>query len=124
MKKRYSETHEWVVLKGDVATIGISAHAAHELGDITFVELPELKAKLHQGDQLGTVESVKAAAEVFAPVTGTVSEVNSKLVDEPEIISQHPEAEGWMVRIAGVSSAEVDALMSEEDYEEFLHQKS
>ena len=122
--KKYTETHEWVDLTGKVATIGITAHAAHELGDITFVELPELSAKLHQGDVLGTVESVKADADVYSPASGTVSEVNTKLLDEPEIISHSPETDGWLIKLSGVNPSDLDGLMNEEDYEDHLHQKS
>ncbi len=118
--KCYSEDHEWVELVGDVATLGISAHAASELGDITFIELPAVGKGFKKGDVLCVVESVKAASDVFVPVTGTVSEVNGELEGEPGRINADAEGAGWICRIKGVNAAELTGLMSAAQYQAFL----
>lgn len=118
---RYTEQHEWVLLKGDTAIVGISAHAAKELGDITFVELPELEDEVGQGEQLAVVESVKAAADVYSPISGVVSEVNEELEDTPELVNESPEDEGWICKLTDVSSDEMDSLMDEAAYKEFCN---
>lgn len=118
--KYYSEEHEWVEVKGDVAVIGISEHAAEELGDITFVELPEVGASFKSGDTLGVIESVKAAADVYAPVSGEVVEVNEKLEDSPELINESAEEDGWICKMKNFDVSEVNALMNEGEYQEFL----
>lgn len=119
--KRYTEEHEWVELKDGEAVVGISIHAAHELGDITFVELPEVGSTFDQGDAAATVESVKAAAEVYAPIGGTVSEVNSSLEDSPETVNDGPEAAGWLFKLRDVKESDLASLMSAADYDEFAN---
>lgn len=119
--KYYTEEHEWIELKGDTATVGISEHAAEELGDITFVELPEVGTDFSQGDVLLVIESVKAAADVYAPADGTVSKVNTQLEDRPELINDGPEKEGWLCKLSGVSSDDLDGLMTTDQYQEFLN---
>lgn len=119
--KRYTEQHEWILLDGNTATVGISAHAAKELGDITFVELPELEDEVDQGEQLAVVESVKAAADVYSPATGTVCEINEELEDAPEIVNESPEEDGWICKLTNVSAEELDSLMTEEAYKEFCN---
>ena len=118
--KRYSEEHVWAAFEDGIATIGITVHAAKELGDITYVEVPELKAKYAQDDPLCVIESVKAASDVFAPVGGTVSEANARLDSDPGLINQSPEKDGWICRFKDVDAAEMKTLMTEEEYEEFV----
>jgi glycine cleavage system H protein len=122
MMKRFSEDHEWVEWDNGIATIGITAYAAEEMGDITFVELPEKGVVFAQGDSLCVVESVKAAADVFAPVGGTVAQVNQRLDESPGLINTSPEKEGWICRLVEVDESELDSLMTEEQYEQFLEE--
>lgn len=118
--KRYTEEHEWVDLRGDVAIVGITAHAARELGDITFVELPELNAQFAQGDVISVVESVKAASDVYSPVSGTVCDVNAALENSPEQLNISPEDKAWICKLKNVKKDEIDGLMLEEDYIDFI----
>ncbi|MCH5276867.1 MAG: glycine cleavage system protein GcvH [Desulfovibrionaceae bacterium] len=96
----YTDTHEWVRLDGNDAVIGITDYAQHSLGDITYVELPAVGDTLTQGAEMGTVESVKAASDLFSPVSGTVTAINEKLADHPELVNQAPYEDGWMLRVA------------------------
>lgn len=118
--KYYLESHEWVELNGDVATVGISIHAAEELGDVTFVELPETDAAVAAGDSVSVVESVKAASDIYSPVSGTISEINEELEDEPEQINEDAHGKGWIFKLSGVNAAELEKLMTEEQYAAFL----
>lgn len=118
--KYYSKDHEWVKVDGEQAYIGISAHAAKELGDITYVELPEEGSDLIVGDVLGVVESVKAASDVYSPISGTVCGVNKELDEDPSIINSSPEDEGWICKLDNIDMAELDELMEEKDYAKFL----
>ncbi|OGV52300.1 MAG: glycine cleavage system protein H [Lentisphaerae bacterium GWF2_44_16] len=118
--KYYSKEHEWVRIDGEVAVIGISEHAAHELGDITYVEPPAEDADLIVGDPLGVVESVKAASDVYAPISGTVCEVNSELEEDPGIINSSPEDKGWICKIENFDLAELEELMDEKAYAKYL----
>lgn len=118
--KYYSKEHEWVKVDGEQAYIGISAHAAEELGDITYVELPQDGADLIVGDVLGVVESVKAASDVYAPISGTVCGVNKNLDEDPSIINSSPEDEGWICKLDNIDMAELEELMDEKDYAKFL----
>ncbi len=118
--KKYTEKHEWVELDGDVATLGISAFAAKELGDITYVELPEEDDSIEKGESYCTVESVKAASDVYSPVTGTVSEINEDLEDEPEAINADAEGEAWICKVSGVDAADLDGLMDAAAYAAFI----
>ena len=120
--KRYTDQHEWVNLEDGIATVGISNHAAEELGDITFVELPELDDAIEKGGQLAVVESVKAAADVYSPITGTVSEVNESLEDSPETVNQSAEGDGWICRLTDVDASSLDDLMTEEAYSDFCNE--
>jgi glycine cleavage system H protein len=117
---QYTRSHEWVRTEGDTATIGITDHAQDELGDIVFVELPETGATFDAGDSFGTVESVKAVSDLYAPVGGEVVEVNEALSESPEKINEDPYGEGWIVKIQ--VSGEVD-LLSASDYEQFLEEE-
>lgn len=117
---RYTKDHEWVQIEGKRARIGITDHAQQELGDIVFVELPAVGSKVHRGDSLATVESVKAVGEVNAPVSGTVVAVNSALESAPETVNQSPHDTGWIVIVEPSDPAEVDTLLSAADYKKFL----
>ena len=117
---RYSEEHEWVAVDGTTATIGITDFAQDELGDIVFVELPAVGATLQRSKPLGVVESVKAVSDVYAPIGGTVTEVNGALADHPEVINEDPYGKGWMVRVRLADPSEVDGLMTAQQYGEFI----
>jgi glycine cleavage system H protein len=118
---QYTKSHEWVRTEGDTATIGITDHAQEELGDIVFVELPEEGATLDAGDSFGTLESVKAVSDLYAPVGGEVVEVNEALNDSPEKINEDPYGEGWIIKLR-VSDGGV-ALLSASDYEQLLEEE-
>lgn len=117
---RYTKEHEWVNIEGAIATIGISHHAQEALGDITFVELPAVGKALKAGAPISVVESVKAASDIYSPIAGTVSEVNSRLDEAPELINQSPEADGWICRLTNVTAADADQLMDEVAYKAFI----
>lgn len=117
---RFTKDHEWVALEGDVATVGITAYAAEQLGDVVFVEVPDVGKTLKQGDSLAVVESVKAASDVYAPISGEVVEANTQLGDEPETVNAVPEAGGWFAKIKVADASQVDALMDRAAYEEYL----
>ena len=120
MDKYYSETHEWVKTDGEEAIVGISEYAAANLGDITFVDLPREGTDLICGDSIGTIESVSASSAVFSPVSGTVTAVNHALDDDPGIINSSAEGKGWLYKLDNIDPTEVDELMSEEKYAEYL----
>jgi glycine cleavage system H protein len=120
MTTRYSRDHEWVRLDGDTATIGISSYAAEQLGDVVFVELPEIGKAVDKGAEAAVVESVKAASEVYAPVAGEVVEVNQALTDAPQTVNESPESDGWFLKLRVADKAELDELMSAEAYKEYL----
>jgi glycine cleavage system H protein len=117
---KYTKEHEWVKLEGDTATIGITDHAQSELGDITFVELPNTGLSLKKGDSAATIESVKAANDIYAPISGEVLEVNESLNDAPETINSSPYQEGWMYKLKISDPAEVEALLGASGYEDLL----
>lgn len=121
---RYTEEHEWVLVEDNVATVGITDHAQTELGDITFVELPDEDAELTAGDEACTIESVKAASPVFAPLSGQITEINNDLEENPESVNQDPYGAGWIFKIELADPAAADKLMSPEDYEAFLEKES
>ena len=120
MDKYYSKTHEWVKTDGEEAIVGISEYAAADLGDITFVDLPREGTDLICGDSIGTIESVSASSDVYSPVSGTVTAVNHALDDDPGIISSSAEGKGWLYKLDNIDPTEVEELMSEEDYAEYL----
>ena len=117
---RFTEDHEWVELDGDVATIGITAYAANQLGDVVFVETPEVGKALKAGDAFAVVESVKAASDVYAPVSGEVVEANGALAGNPETVHQDPEKDAWFAKVKVSDPAEIDKLMDREAYEKFF----
>jgi len=120
MPIRYTRDHEWIRLEGDTATVGISDYAQEQLGDVVFVELPEVGKKLVKGGDAAVVESVKAASEIFAPVGGEVIEVNGALADQPGTVNADPEGKGWFLKLKVANPADVEALMTIDAYQEFL----
>ncbi|OPZ30659.1 MAG: Glycine cleavage system H protein [Lentisphaerae bacterium ADurb.BinA184] len=118
--RRYSDEHLWVDAEGGVATVGITAYAAAELGDITFVELPEAGAVLVAGESFCVIESAKAATDVIAPCGGVVAEVNARLDDDPGLVNTSPDRDGWICRLREVKPAEIAALLDEAGYEALL----
>ena len=117
---KYTPEHEWIRVEGNVGTVGITPYAQEQLGDVVFVELPEVGRKAEQGKEIAVVESVKAASEIFAPVAGEVIEVNGALADEPGTVNADPEGEGWFLRLRVTNPTEVEALMTIDSYQEFL----
>ncbi len=117
---RFTKDHEWVSVDGDTATIGITAYAAEQLGDVVFVEVPDVGKTVKQGDGLAVVESVKAASDVYAPVAGEVTEANTRLSDAPEVVSIEPETGGWFAKLKLADPSQVDALMDRAAYEQYL----
>ena len=120
MSVRYTKDHEYVRLDGDIAVIGISDYAQRQLGDIVFVELPEIGKAVAQGAEAAVVESVKAASEVYAPLSGEVVEVNSELESAPALVNEDPEGNGWFVKLKITDAAELDTLMDADAYKAFL----
>jgi glycine cleavage system H protein len=120
---RYSKEHEWIDVKGDMATIGITDYAQHELGDVVFVELPAAGTKLVAGKTFGSVESVKAVSEIYAPANGEAVEANAALHNTPETINNDPHGAGWLVKIKLSNPAEVGALMDAATYEAYIEEK-
>jgi glycine cleavage system H protein len=117
---RYSEEHEWVRVEGNKAYIGITAFAQSELGDIVFVELPEVGSTIQQDEPFGSVESVKTVSELYAPVTGKVIEVNGELEDAPELVNSSPYEQAWMIAVELSDPAELDKLLDAEKYEQMV----
>jgi glycine cleavage system H protein len=116
----YSREHEWVKVQDDICVLGITDFAQRELGEVVFVELPEVGQVFDANDEIGTIESVKAVAEVYTPVAGEVMEVNEALNEDPELLNDDPHGDGWLVRIKFSSAADLKNLMSAEAYEEFV----
>ena len=121
---RYAKSHEYVHLEGEIATIGITDYAQKELGDVVFVELPQVGTQLDAGDELGSIESVKAVSELFAPVSGEVVEINEALADNPALVNSDPWGDGWMIRMRVGDATEVDELMTAEEYDEYIEKES
>ncbi len=117
---RYTRTHEWVRLEGDVAVVGVTDFAQSELGDITYLELPEPGATVKQGESMGVIESVKAASDIYAPVSGEVVEANKAVIDAPELVNKSPYDEAWLVKIRLSDPTELDRLMDAEAYRKYL----
>jgi len=118
MTTKFTKDHEWVTMEGDVATVGITPHAAEQLGDVVFVELPDVGKSFGQGDDMAVVESVKAASDVYAPISGEVVEVNQAIVDEPAKVNEDPAGAAWFVKLKPTSTDEFDGLMDETAYRE------
>jgi glycine cleavage system H protein len=117
---RYTKDHEWIKVEGSAGTIGITDYAQSELGDVVFAELPKVGATMKAGESFGTIESVKAVSEIFTPVSGEITEINSKLVDTPEIINKDPHGSAWLVKIRLSDPKEVSALMDAAAYETYI----
>jgi glycine cleavage system H protein len=117
---KYTEEHEWLKLKGEVATVGITVHAAELLGDVVFVQLPEVGARLAKGDGAAVVESVKAASDVYAPLAGEVVEVNQAIVDDPALVNADPQGAGWFFKLRLEDTKAMDSLMDELAYKKLI----
>jgi glycine cleavage system H protein len=117
---RYTKDHEWISVDGDVGTVGITDYAQSQLGDVVYVELPELGSKLAKSGEAAVVESVKAASEVYAPVSGEVLEVNSALEGAPATVNEDAQGRGWFLKLKLVDAAELDELMTEDQYKSFV----
>jgi glycine cleavage system H protein len=116
----YSREHEWVKVEGDVCVLGITEFAQLELGEVVFVELPETGQVFNSGDELGTIESVKAVAEIYTPVAGEVLEINDAVIEDPELLNEDPHGEGWLIRLRFSSASDLKELMNAEKYEEYV----
>ncbi|MCD8904691.1 glycine cleavage system protein GcvH [Staphylococcus chromogenes] len=117
---KYSKEHEWVKVEGNIATIGITDFAQNELGDIVFVELPEVDDEVSEGETFGSVESVKTVSELYSPVSGKITEINEDLEDEPEAVNESPYEKAWMVKVELSDESELDALMDANGYQEMI----
>jgi glycine cleavage system H protein len=120
----YTADHEWVLVEGSTATIGITYHAQKQLGDVVFVEMPEVGKKLVKEEPFGTVESVKAVSELFAPLTGKVTEINQELGDTPELVNEDPYGDAWMVKMTIDKKDELKELMKPDAYEKHIQQEA
>lgn len=119
-ERKFTDEHEWITVDGDIGTVGVSDYAQNQLGDIVFVELPEVGRALARGDEAATIESVKAASELYAPVDGEVTAVNPRLADEPELVNSDPTGEGWFLRLRVADRGQLDGLMDGEAYRRFV----
>ena len=117
---KFSKEHEWIILEGEIATIGITKHATEMLGDIVFAELPEKGSNVEKDKTAGVVESTKAASDVYTPVSGEIMETNQPIVDDPSNVNKDPENNGWFFKIKVKDKSELDSLMSQPDYEKFV----
>ena len=117
--KKYNEEHEWVEVNGDIATVGISTYAVEQLGDITFIELPEMEAEVSMGDSVSFVESVKAASDIYTPLSGEVCEVNEALLDTPEVLNEDAQT-NFVFKLKISNASELDSLMNEDEYKTFV----
>ena len=120
----YSKEHEWVLVEGETATIGITDHAQSELGDVVYVELPETAPLQSSGDSFGTVESVKAVSEVYLPIDGDIIETNSDLEDAPEKVNDDPYGDGWMIKVRISDTSQLEDLLSPEDYVQYVQEET
>jgi glycine cleavage system H protein len=117
---KFTKDHEWVRIDSDIATIGITDHAQQQLGDLVFVELPQIGQSVEQGSTAAVVESVKAASDVYAPLSGQITEVNQAIVDEPALVNQDPMGKGWFYKVKISSVSQVDTLLTEESYRSLI----
>ena len=118
--RKYTQEHEWVMVEDGVGTVGVTDFAASELGDIVFVELPEVGSEFDQGETVGTIESVKAVADLFIPVSGEIVEINEAVVDGPEMVNSNPMDDGWLIKVRLSETGELDALMDAAAYNDLL----
>lgn len=117
---KYTKEHEWVRLEGDIAIVGITDYAQEQLGDMVYVELPEVGTSVVQFEPCGVIESVKAASDLFSPLSGEVTTINEELPDKPELVNEDPYSKGWMIEVKPSDLAELDNLLTAKDYEDFL----
>ena len=117
---KYSREHEWVKVEGNIALVGISDFAQDELGDVVYVELPDVGTEVEANNTFGVVESVKAVSDLYSPVTGTVTEVNDRLNDEPELVNSDPLGEGWFIKISVTNMSDLDELMDNSEYSKYV----
>lgn len=122
--RKYSKDHEWIMVDGTTAAIGVTEYAQEHLGDIVYVELPQQGEEFSQGETFGVLESVKAVSDCFAPISGTITESNDSLTDNPEMINDDAHGEAWMIKMEIGDPAELDALMDHEAYEEFVKEET
>lgn len=120
----YTKAHEWIKLDGETAVVGITEHAQEELGDITFVELPEVDNEYQQGADCAEIESVKAASDIYMPVTGTIAAINEDLEDSPEKVNEDPYQQGWLFQIKGIDPEQIKALLDAEAYSKLLEEEA
>ena len=120
MTRYFTDEHEWIDVEDDIATVGITDYAQQQLGDIVFVELPEVGALIEQGKDAAVVESVKAASDVYAPITGEITETNPALEDDPALVNSSPEEDGWFFKMTIADEGELDGLMDEDGYKAFV----
>jgi glycine cleavage system H protein len=118
--KKYSKKHEWVELDGDIATIGITKHATEQLGDIVFTEVPDAGKAFEAGGEAAVVESVKAASDVYSPISGEVTENNQAIVSDPSLVNQDPEGNGWFFKVKVANADQINELMTKDEYDKFL----
>ncbi|MGJ8455308.1 glycine cleavage system protein GcvH [Pseudothermotoga sp. U03pept] len=121
--KKYAKTHEWVVADGKIAIVGITNHAQDKLGDVVYVDLPQVGKAVKKGEAMMSIESVKAASDIYAPVSGRVVAVNEKLNNQPELVNKDPEGEGWLVKIEMTSESELNELLNEEEYKKLCEEE-
>ena len=117
---KFTEEHEWLLPEGDVVTVGISSHAAEQLGDVVFVELPEAGTEVSKDDEIVVIESVKAASDILAPVDGEIIEINEALADNPGLVNEDPQGEAWFFKMKPADMSELESFMSEAEYKDFI----
>lgn len=117
---KFTQEHEWLKIEGDVATVGITTHAAEQLGDLVFVELPEVGATFSKDGDAATVESVKAASDVYCPLDGEITEINQAIVDDPSLVNSDPQGKGWFFKLKLSNASDADALLDEAAYKELI----
>ncbi|WP_333827354.1 glycine cleavage system protein GcvH [Pararhodobacter sp.] len=117
---KFTEEHEWLRIEGDLVVVGITEHAAEQLGDVVFVELPEIETQVVRGDEVSVIESVKAASDILAPVDGEIVAVNEALVDNPALVNEDPLGEGWFFKMQLPDMSVLDEFMSEDEYKDFI----
>ncbi len=123
-KLKYSKEHEWVFVDGKIGTVGVTAYAAEQLGDVVHVDLPELNTESPKGTAIGVVESVKSVSDIFTPLTGEVTEVNALLLENPELINEDPYGEGWIAKVQIADAKELNELMDYDGYQAFLSEEA
>lgn len=120
---KYAKSHEWIKIEGNTATVGISDHAQEQLSDIVFVDLPDTGTEINKGDDFMSIESVKSASDIYAPVSGTITEVNEALNDEPELVNQSAEDQGWLIKMDINDESEASDLLDKDSYSAFIEEE-